>query len=82
VETNSKQNILNLKWLYIVCCMASKVKSNNNYEINGDSFEKNMPKMTKEEEAIKAANDAKEESFWKSFNNVCAILMIVIAGFY
>ncbi len=68
------------KWLYTICCMSSQIKGQTNYDLNIDAA-KECTKLSKEEEAIKAANDAKEEPFWESITNCCAILIIAIASF-
>jgi hypothetical protein len=80
-DPNLSKNDEKMKWMYTICCMSSQIKGNNNYDINIDEA-KDEIKLTKEEEAIKAANDAKEEPFWESITNICAILIIAIASFF
>jgi len=74
------QNENKMKWLYTICCMSSQNKANNNYDNNKEP--KDEIKLSKEEEAIKAANDAKEKPFWQSVTNIGAILVIATASFF
>ena len=74
-EVNNKK-----KWLYTICCMSSQIKEQTNYDLNTDA-DKEETQLSKEEEAIKAANYLKEEPFWETITNACAILIIAIASF-
>ena len=62
--------------LHTICCVGSQYDDNQKTELSMVNA-----KVSKEESAVKAANEAKEEPMWSNINNIGALLVIAVASF-
>ena len=71
IEHGRKRN-----FLHTICCVGSQSDDDQQGELNIVNA-----KASKEELAVKAANEAKEEPMWSNINNIGALLVIAVASF-
>ncbi|CAG2104592.1 unnamed protein product [Medioppia subpectinata] len=84
VVLKSGDNENRSRLLYTLCCVGSGNKSAEEGDkgYKGNDGDKGVIPLTKEEEAIRCANDVKETPVWRSVNNLFAILVVGIGSFF
>ena len=63
-------------FLQTICCVGSQSDDNQQNKLS-----KVNSNLSKEDLAVKAANEAKEEPMWSNINNIGALLVIAVASF-